>query len=130
MKRISMAALATAAVVASTAAHAEGDLEKGERVFKRCAMCHTLEKDAGNRIGPNLWGMFSRPVASVEDFRYSQAMQEKAGEIGTWDEESLDAYLTRPRDYVPGTNMAFAGLRKESDRANLIAYLKEATGAE
>ncbi|MGK2742278.1 c-type cytochrome [Tepidicaulis sp. LMO-SS28] len=130
MKRISMAILAAAAMAASTAAHAEGDVAKGEKIFKRCAMCHTLEEGAGNRIGPNLWGMFSRPVASVEDFRYSQAMQEKAGEIGTWDEESLDAYLTRPRDYVPGTNMAFAGLRKESDRTNLIAYLKEATGAE
>ncbi len=107
----------------------EPDLDKGARVFKKCAACHTLAEGEGHKIGPYLWGMFDRPVASVEDFNFSDGMTARAAEIGTWTDENLAEYLTKPRDYVPGTNMSFVGLRKEKDRVNLIAYLRQETGA-
>lgn len=107
----------------------EPDLDKGARVFKKCAACHNLAEGEGNKIGPALYGMFDRPVASVEDFNYSDGMVARASEIATWTDETLAEYLTKPRDYVPGTNMSFVGLRKEKDRVNLIAYLRQETGA-
>jgi cytochrome c len=112
------------------AAHAsEPDLEKGAKVFKKCAACHTLGEGEDNKIGPNLYGMFDRPVASVDGFNFSDGMTARAAEIGAWDDVNLAEYLTKPRDYVPGTNMSFVGLRKEKDRVNLIAYLRQETGA-
>jgi cytochrome c len=112
------------------AAHAsEPDLGKGAKVFKKCAACHTLGEGEGNKIGPALYGMFDRPVASAPDFNFSDGMTARAAEIGTWTDENLAEYLTKPRDYVPGTNMSFVGLRKEKDRVNLIAYLRQETGA-
>lgn len=130
MNFMKIAMIAGAALAFSQAASADdADIEKGAKVFKKCQACHTLEEGAADKIGPNLYGIFSRGVAAKEGFRYSDAMMEKAGEIGSWDEENLATYLEKPRDYVPGTNMAFIGLRKESDRTNLIAYLKKETGA-
>ena len=130
-----MTRLLTTAIVALGLAGAgpalavEPDLKKGARVFKKCQACHTLEEGGANKVGPNLYGMFTRGAAAVDGFRYSKAMVAKAGEAGfTWDDPTLDAYLTKPRDVVPGGSMAFAGLRKEKDRINLIAYLKQETG--
>jgi cytochrome c len=117
-------------LVLPLAAHAsEPDLAKGAKVFKKCAACHTLADGEENKIGPNLFGMFDRSVATVEGFNYSDGMTTRATEIGTWDDANLAEYLTKPRDYVPGTNMSFVGLRKEKDRVNLIAYLRQETGA-
>jgi cytochrome c len=117
-------------LVLPLAAHAnEPDLGKGAKVFKKCAACHTLADGEPNKIGPNLFGMFDREVASLEDFNFSDGMTTRAAEIGTWDDANLAEYLTKPRDYVPGTNMSFVGLRKEKDRVNLIAYLRQETGA-
>ncbi|MBL4863667.1 MAG: cytochrome c family protein [Rhodobiaceae bacterium] len=107
----------------------EPDLGKGARVFKKCQACHTLEQGGADKIGPNLYGLFERAAASTPDFNYSDAMIAKGEEIGTWTDETLDTYLAKPRDYVPGTNMSFAGLRKESQRINLIAFLRQETGA-
>ena len=116
-------ALAFAAALGSGPALADGDPAKGKKVFNKCKTCHTLM--AGKKkIGPHLEGIMGRAAGSVEGYKYSKAMKESGI---TWDEESLDAYLRKPKEYVKGTKMAFAGLKKEGDRENLIAYLKANT---
>lgn len=100
---------------------AEADAAEGEKLFRQCRACHTIEEGEPNRIGPNLYGVVGRPVASVEGFRYSNAMKNHGGE---WTIARLDEFLQNPRAAIRGTNMAFAGLRKDEDRADLIAYLK------
>jgi cytochrome c len=99
---------------------ASGDAAKGAKVFKKCAACHTPEVGGKNKVGPNLWNIVNRPVASVGDFAYSDAM---AGMGGNWDIELLSAFLADPKATVPGTKMAFKGLSKDGDRANLLLYL-------
>lgn len=96
------------------------DATAGERVFKKCASCHTVEKGGKNRVGPNLYGIVGQAVASAEGFRYSDAMKEFGGE---WSPDRLSAYLENPRKAVKGTRMSFAGLKSEEDRADVIAYL-------
>lgn len=97
------------------------DLEAGEKLFKKCAACHVVDKEK-NKTGPHLVGIIGRPAASVASFKkYSKAMK-NSGLV--WDVETLDAYLTNPKKYLKGTKMAFAGLKKEADRANLIAWLE------
>ncbi len=119
-----MAALAAGVfALASHQALAGADLAKGEKIFKRCKTCHTLE-DGKNRVGPHLFGLFGRAAGSVEGYKYSKAMKE-SGIV--WDEEKLDVYLTKPKDLVPKTKMNFPGLKDEQDRIDIIAYLKEAT---
>ena len=96
------------------------DPDAGAKVFKKCAACHTADQGGANRTGPNLWNIVNRPVATA-DFAYSDAMHGQNGEI--WSPERLDQYLTKPKDMVPGTTMAFAGLPKAADRHNLITWL-------
>jgi len=121
------AALAAAVPLAAPAL-AEGDAAAGKAAFRKCAACHTV--DQANRVGPNLAGIVGRLVASVEGFRYSAAMK-AFGEGGkVWDEALLAEYLVAPRTVVKGTTMAFAGIRKEQEIADLIAYLKDPAGAE
>ncbi len=117
--------LSTAAILmALTApAFAEGDAEKGEKVFKKCKACHAVGEDAKNKVGPVLNGIVGAPAGANPDFNYSSALTEKAAEGLVWDEESLTAFLTKPKDFMKGTKMSFAGLRKEADSANVIAYL-------
>lgn len=105
---------------AFTIAGLTGDPEAGRRVFARCRSCHVLEEGV-NRVGPSLYGIFGRDAGSVEGFRYSDA---NANSGITWTEETMFEYLENPREYIPGTNMAFPGLRSEQDRADIIAYLK------
>lgn len=116
-------------LLAATAglAHA-GDARKGAVVFKKCQACHTAT-EATNRIGPSLQNVVGRPVASVEGFKYSKAMQ-AFGAGKTWDEALLAEYLPAPRAMVKGTTMAFAGLKKPEEVADLIAYLKDPSAAE
>ena len=98
---------------------ASADVGKGAKVFKKCAACHKLE-DGVNSTGPSLYGVVGRAQASSDGFGYSGAL---AGLGGTWTQEELDAFLTKPSAYASGTSMSFAGLRKQKDRVNLIAYL-------
>ncbi|WP_083392787.1 c-type cytochrome [Rhodobacter xanthinilyticus] len=97
------------------------DPEAGAKVFQKCAACHTADQGGAARTGPNLWNIVARPVASAAGFSYSEAMLAQANEV--WSPERLDQYLTKPKDMVPGTTMAFAGLSKPADRHNLIAWL-------
>jgi cytochrome c len=103
---------------------ASADATAGEAVFKKCASCHSIEKGGPNKVGPDLWGVVERPIASHEGFSYSAAMTEfsKGGsELWTW--EHLNEFLTAPKKHIPGTAMGFAGLKKDDERANLILYL-------
>lgn len=104
-------------------AMAEGDVKKGEKVFKRCKACHKVE-EGKNGVGPHLFGIVDRDVASVEGYKYSKGMEAYGGGDEIWDAARLDAYLTKPKKEVKGTKMAFAGLKKEKQRADLIAYLE------
>ncbi|MAM13170.1 MAG: cytochrome c family protein [Rhizobiaceae bacterium] len=98
--------------------------DAGERVFKRCQACHTDTEGGPNKVGPNLWDIVNRPVASHEGFSYSAAMKDYAnGGETLWTYENLDAFIKAPKKDVPGTAMGFAGLSDDEDRADLIAYL-------
>lgn len=99
----------------------EGSAESGATVAKKCAACHSFEQGGPNKIGPPLWGVVGRDIAAVEGFSYSDAL---AAMDGTWDYESLDAFLNDPKGWAPGTKMAFAGLKKAQDRADIILYLR------
>ncbi len=99
---------------------AMGNLAHGEKVFKKCSACHMLAADGKNMIGPNLWGVIGRQAGSINDYKYSKAMIAYAKE---WTFEEMNAYLIKPQAYIKGTKMAFAGLRKEKDRASVILYM-------
>lgn len=103
---------------------ATADVAAGEAFFRRCAACHTAEEGGANRVGPNLWDVVNRPVASVEGYNYSAAMQAYAEGGRVWDLPTLSAYLVDPRGTVPGTRMAFAGIPDPQDEANVLAYLR------
>ena len=107
--------------IPSLSVAAGADLAAGQKVSQACMTCHSFEKGGPNRIGPNLWGVVGRPVASQKGFVYSAAFMKKGG---TWSESSLDTYLENPMKVVPGTKMAFGGVKNPKDRANLIAWLK------
>lgn len=102
---------------------ADGDALAGEKVFKKCMACHTVT-DKTNKVGPHLVGVVGRKAAVVEGFNYSDSMKEYAATGAVWDEEALDAYLENPKAIVLKTKMAFAGLKKEDEREDLIAFLK------
>lgn len=101
----------------------EGDVAAGEKVFGKCKACHKV--DGKNATGPHLDGVVGRPVAAVEGFGYSDAFIAHGGE---WTLEALDAYLAKPKDYIPGNKMSFAGLPKPEDRNNVITYLQSLGG--
>jgi cytochrome c len=107
----------------ATTAFAEGDVAKGEKVFKKCTACHSVA-DKTNKVGPYLAGVVGRKVAMVEGYAYSDSMKEYAATGAVWDETALSAYLENPKAIVAKTKMAFAGIKKEDERADLIAYLK------
>ena len=101
---------------------AMGDITAGEKIFKKCAACHSIVKGGKNAIGPALYNVVGRKVGSVEDYKYSKAL---ATYEKQWTLEELNGYLTKPAKWIKGTKMAFAGLRKEADRASVIKYLNE-----
>ncbi len=121
MKKFGLAAVAMAAVIGFTMQARADDAQDGEKIFKRvCAACHTNTAGGPKRIGPTLFGVVGRHSGSVEGFRYSEA-NKKSGIV--WTPENLDKYLTDPKAMVPGTIMAFAGLKKAEERKDVIAYL-------
>lgn len=102
---------------------ASADAAAGEAVFKKCQSCHTLEQGGANKVGPNLYGIIGRPIASHEGFSYSSALQEY-GQGKDWTYEDLNGFFWKPKTYVKGTAMGFVGLKDVEDRANVIAYLR------
>jgi cytochrome c len=122
------AILLSAAIVSAASAAQAGDATAGATVFRKCQSCHTATAP-GNRVGPSLMNLIGRPVAKSENFSYSEAMIAfGAGKV--WDEATLTGYLAAPRDVVPGTKMAFPGLKKPEDIANVIAYIKDPAAAQ
>ena len=107
-----MALLATASVA------------DGEKIFKKCAACHSIAKSGGNKIGPALWGVLGRQAGSVSDYKYSKTM---ATHGKPWTFEEMNSFLTKPKDWIKGTKMSFVGLKSEKDRAAVILYMNENT---
>ena len=101
-----------------------GDLATGEKVFKKCAACHSIVKGGKNNIGPALYNVIGRQVGAVSDYKYSKALSNYKKE---WTLEELNGYLIKPAKWIKGTKMAFAGLRKEKDRASVILYLNQSS---
>ena len=97
-----------------------GDIAHGEKVFKKCSACHMIASGGKNMIGPNLWEVIGRTAGAVSDYKYSRAMVAYGKE---WTFEEMNAYLIKPQAYIRGTKMAFAGLRKEKDRASVILFM-------
>jgi len=118
------AAITLAVALAMSASASAQDAAAGQRVFNQCRTCHTIEANGRNGIGPNLHGVVGRKAASVEGYRFSNAMKEKGEQGWTWTDDNLRPYLHNPREVVPGTNMSFPGIRNDQQINDLIAYLK------
>jgi cytochrome c len=99
-----------------------GDLEHGKKVFKKCAACHSIKQDGGNKIGPKLWNVMFRPVGAVSDYKYSKSLSEYKK---NWTWEEMNGFLIKPATWIKGNKMGFAGLKKEKDRASVILYLNQ-----
>ena len=99
-----------------------GNIDLGKMIFKKCAACHSASKGGGNKIGPALWGVIGRKAGSVSDYKYSKAMSKFDK---NWDFKAINNFLIKPKDFVKGNKMAFAGISKEKDRASVILYLNE-----
>lgn len=124
MSRLLLSAATLLAIgLSAMAAQAAGDPEAGKKAFAKCKACHQLAAGK-NGVGPSLHGVFGRKAGTVEGFKFSDAMMAKAV---TWNEETIAAYLADPKGYIPGNKMVFPGIKKESELADIIAYLKDAT---
>lgn len=104
---------------------AQADVDEGAKAARKCAACHSFDEGGANKIGPPLWGVLGRDIAAL-DFAYSDALAEKDG---AWDYQALDAFLAEPREWAPGTKMAFAGIREPEQRADIILYLRSLSNA-
>lgn len=122
MKKCLTLAIAVLAATAGSAL-ADGDAAKGAKVFNKCKACHVVDAET-NRVGPHLKGIIGRKIASVADYKYSDSMVEFGAARGEWTDEVFLEYIEDPKKDVPKTKMAFAGIKKEDDRKDLLAYLK------
>ena len=126
IEQVETASIATEATtedkVDIVALMAMGDVASGEKIFKKCAACHSINKGGKNNIGPALYNVVGRKVGAINDYKYSKALSEYDKE---WTFEELNGYLIKPAKWIKGTKMAFAGLRKEKDRASVILYLNQ-----
>ena len=101
---------------------ASASADEGAKVFKKCAACHSIKEGGANKIGPALWGVLGRPAGSVPGYKYSKAM---AAHGKNWSFEEMNGFLIKPKDWIKGTKMSFAGLRSAKDRAAVILYMNE-----
>ena len=122
MKSVVASAVVMAALIQVAQAQ---DVAAGEQIFKKCFPCHSIGEGAKNKSGPMLNGIVGATAGSVDGYKYSAGMLAKKDEGLVWDEESLDAFLTKPKDFVEKTKMSFPGLKDEEDRENVIAYLAQ-----
>jgi cytochrome c len=99
---------------------------EGAKVFKKCAACHSIAEGGGNKIGPALWGVLGRSAGSIPDYKYSKAM---AAHGKNWSFEEMNGFLIKPKDWIKGTKMSFAGLKKAKERAAVILYMNENTNS-
>ncbi len=123
MKTTKIATIATLLAALAAPVMADGDAKKGAKIFKKCKACHAVGEGAKNKVGPTLNGIIGSAAGLNPDFKYSGAMKEAAAGGLEWDAENLAAFLTKPKTFMKGTKMSFAGLRKESDIENVLAYL-------
>jgi len=126
--RMAAAALSVASVVCLAPIRApaqDGNASEGAEVFKKCRSCHDVGPEAKNKVGPLLNGIIGRQAGTIEGFNYSTANKDAGSKGLVWTEEVLFKYLEAPLSFMPGTKMAFAGLKDEQDRRDLIAYLKQ-----
>ena len=99
-----------------------GSSDHGKKVFKQCAACHSISKGGSNKIGPALWGVIGRKAGSLPEYKYSKGL---SALNKNWSFQTMNMFLIKPKDYVKGTKMAYAGIKKEKDRASVILYLNE-----
>ncbi|MCK9993489.1 MAG: cytochrome c [Alphaproteobacteria bacterium] len=124
-RAFALAVVFSGAIAGQALALEPGDAAAGAKVFKKCQACHSIVAADGNKIGPNLHGVIGRKAGTQEGFNYSDAM--KASGI-VWDEASIEKYLRDPKGFVPKNKMAFVGLKKDSDLANVLAFIKAESG--
>ena len=112
---------ATLFLYLSAAQAQESSIDEGEKLSHKCTMCHTFDKGGHNRFGPNLWNIAGSPIAHVDHYQFSDALEKVHDQA--WTDEALDHFLTNPQAFAPGTKMAFAGMKNAEDRTALIAWL-------
>jgi cytochrome c len=123
MRKLTIALFALLALPVAAHAQTAGDAAKGEKAFAKCKACHVADAET-NRVGPHLKGLIGRNVASVENYKYSEAMLEFAKTNPVWTEELFLQYIENPKAMVPKTKMVYPGSKKEEERADLLAFLK------
>ena len=124
---LTVAAILCALAISSMAS--AGDAANGEKVFKKCKACHTVEEGGKDRVGPNLWGVFGALLGTNRpDYKYSRGLRALGDEGKTWTDELMDTWITNPKQVVSRTKMIFPGLKKPVDREDVIAYLKQFGG--